>query len=238
MEQKQIKHLILITGANRGIGLELVKQYLAMQFKVLATCREPDNALALLNLQSNYPENLLVEQLELSDASSIQEFTKSVTARRLKVDLLINNAGFLDRQNQSIKSIDYSAAQQSISVNALGPLYLIHQLLAVINNERGKIVVVSSDMGSLSIPQPSAWFGYRMSKAAVNMLVHNLSSEFNDQKIAVFAIHPGWVQTDMGGAIAKQTTESSAKGIIKTIDSLGKAQCGGFFNFDGQALPF
>jgi NAD(P)-dependent dehydrogenase (short-subunit alcohol dehydrogenase family) len=232
------KHCVLITGANRGIGLELTKKYLNSQRCVIASCRDLNEASELRELQQHYTYQLMIEELELSDKLSIETFCDRIAAKNCSIQVMINNAGFLDRQNQSIFTIDYEAAHNALSINALAPLYLVHKLLASLDSENAKIVMISSDMGSLSIVQPAAWYGYRMSKAAVNMLVHNLSTEFKQSTHSVFAIHPGWVQTDMGGEDAAISVSDSAVGILTTIDKLCKQQCGGYYDFTGKLMDF
>jgi len=213
--------VVLITGANRGIGLELAKQYLISGFKVIATFRDKSGAAELISLTSQFSKTLQIESLDIASHEQIEALANKLSHEDIKIDLIVNNAGYLDRENISVKAINYAHAEMSLKVNSLGPLYLTHCFLSLMNKEGlSKIAIVSSDMGSLSLQQSVAWYGYRMSKAAVNMLAVNLSSELADDNIAVVAIHPGWVKTDMGGTDANYDVKESAAGIMKVITNL------------------
>lgn len=231
--------VVLITGANRGIGLELAKQYLIAGCKVIATCREKTEAAELISLNHRFSETLQIESLDIASHEQIEELANKLNKQNIKIDLIVNNAGHLDRENISINAINYTHAEMSLKVNSLGPLYLTHCFLPLINKNRlSKIAIISSDMGSLSLQQNVAWYGYRMSKAAANMLAVNLSGELVDNNIAVVAIHPGWVKTDMGGFTADQEVEDSAQGIMQLITKLSIDKSGGFYDFKGEELPF
>ncbi|WP_293751658.1 SDR family oxidoreductase [uncultured Paraglaciecola sp.] len=231
--------VVLITGANRGIGLELAKQYLISGFKVIATFRDKSGAAELISLTSQFSKTLQIESLDIASHEQIEALANKLSHEDIKIDLIVNNAGYLDRENISVKAINYAHAEMSLKVNSLGPLYLTHCFLSLMNKEGlSKIAIVSSDMGSLSLQQSVAWYGYRMSKAAVNMLAVNLSSELADDNIAVVAIHPGWVKTDMGGTDANYDVKESAAGIMKVITNLTINNSGDFYDFNGNALPF
>lgn len=231
--------VVLITGANRGIGLELAKQYLISGCKVIATCRDKSGAAELVSLTNQYSKTLQIESLDIASHEHIEALANKLSHEDIKIDLIVNNAGYLDRENISIKAINYAHAEMSLKVNSLGPLYLTHCFLSLMNKEGlSKIAIVSSDMGSLSLQQSVAWYGYRMSKAAVNMLAVNLSSELVDDNVAVVAVHPGWVKTDMGGTDANYDVKESAVGIMKVITNLTINNSGDFYDFNGKALPF
>jgi NAD(P)-dependent dehydrogenase (short-subunit alcohol dehydrogenase family) len=231
--------VVLITGANRGIGLELTKQYLANGCTVITTCRDKNSAVELISLKNKFAEKLLIESMDIAYPEQIEELANKLSIESIKIDLIVNNAGYLDRDNQSIHAINYAHAEMSYKVNSLGPLYLTHCFLSLMNKEGlPKIAIISSDMGSLSLQQNLAWYGYRMSKAAANMLAVNLSKELTDDNIAVVAIHPGWVKTDMGGFTANEDVDDSAVGIMKVITNLSINNSGGFYDFNGDELPF
>ncbi|MFT6895725.1 MAG: NAD(P)-dependent dehydrogenase (short-subunit alcohol dehydrogenase family) [Paraglaciecola sp.] len=231
--------VVLITGTNRGIGFELTKQYLLSGYKVIATCRDIEQATNLVSLQEKFVENLIIEPMDITSPENIEGLADKLSKRDIKIDLIISNAGYLDRENKSIYTIDYAAAEQSFKVNSVGPLYLIHCFLPLINKERlSKIIFISSSMGSLTIEQNVEWYGYRMSKAATNMLTVNLSQELGHHNIVVGAIHPGWVQTDMGGHCAQESIEDSTLGIMKVVNGLSIHNTGHFYSFNGEELAF
>jgi NAD(P)-dependent dehydrogenase (short-subunit alcohol dehydrogenase family) len=231
--------VVLITGANRGIGFELAKQYLIAGCKVVATCRDKSGAAELSSLTSQFSKTLQIESLDIASHEQIEALANKLSKENIKIDLIVNNAGYLDRENISVKAINYVDAEMSLKVNSLGPLYLTHCFLSLMNkNSLSKIAIISSDMGSLSLQQNVAWYGYRMSKAAVNMLTVNLSNELVDDNIAVVAVHPGWVKTDMGGPTANYDVKESAVGIMKVITNLSINNSGGFYDFNGEELPF
>ena len=230
---------ILITGTNRGIGFELTKQYLAKGCNVTATCRNLESAHKLKELGRAYGENLTLRELDISSPNQIEKLSDDLLANNITLDLVLNNAGYLDRSNQSILDIDYFAAEKCFQVNSLGPLYLIHKLLPLMaTRDESKIVIITSAMGSLTLEQTADWYGYRMSKAAANMLVVNLKQELRTDNIAIAAIHPGWVKTDMGTKLARDEVGKSVEGIISIVENLSLENTGGFFNFDGKLIQF
>jgi NAD(P)-dependent dehydrogenase (short-subunit alcohol dehydrogenase family) len=231
--------VVLITGANRGIGFELTKQYLKNGKTVIATCRGESRASELILLKEQFSEKLLIESMDITCSEQIEILAKKLSMENIKIDLIVSNAGYLDRENHSIHAINYANAEMSFKVNSLGPLFLVHCFLPLLNRDRlCKIAIISSIMGSLSLDQNVDWYGYRMSKAAANMLAVNLSKELINDNTAVVAIHPGWVQTDMGGTSAIEGVEASALGIMKVIVDLSINNTGGFYDFNGQELPF
>ena len=231
--------VVLITGANRGIGFELTKQYLINGCTVIATCRDKNRADELISLNDRYLGKLFIELMDITCHRQIEQLANKLSEHNLVIDLIVNNAGYLDRENQSIRSINYAEAEMSFKVNSLGPLYLTHCLLPLLNKNRlSKIAIVSSAMGSLSQEQDVAWYGYRMSKAAANMLAVNLSKELVGDNVAVVAVHPGWVQTDMGGTSATENVNDSALGIMKTISQLSISNSGTFYDFSGDELAY
>ncbi|MGE6569702.1 SDR family oxidoreductase [Shewanella vesiculosa] len=231
--------VVLITGANRGIGLALTEQYLINGCRVIASCRDDATTTELMSLQAQFADKLLIESMDITCPDTIHRLANNLCQQNISIDLIINNAGYLDRDNHSIHAIDYADAEMCFKVNALGPLFLIHCLLSLLNKTRlCKIAIISSSKGSLTEPQGVDWYGYRMSKAAANMLAVNLSQELVDDNVAVVSVHPGWVQTDMGGSAARVKVIDSALGIIKVINQLSIANTGEFYNFSGEQLPF
>tara|TARA_R110002167_G_scaffold111742_2_gene283752 strand:- start:957 stop:1664 length:708 start_codon:yes stop_codon:yes gene_type:complete len=231
--------VILITGANRGIGFELTRQYLINGWTVIATCRNLETAAGLISLKGKFPDKLFIELMDITCPEKIKGLASKLSEENIKLDLIVNNAGYLDRENKSIHTINYANAEMCFKVNSLGPLYLTHCLLPLMNKKRlCKIAVISSAMGSLSLEQSVDWYGYRMSKAAANMLVVNLSKELVNDNVAVVAVHPGWVQTDMGGSTASENVVDSALGVMKVILNLSIDNTGNLYSFNGEELPF
>ena len=231
--------VVLISGANRGIGLALTEQYLINGCSVIATCRNTTTATELMSLKAQFADKLLIESLDITNSESIQRLANNLSQQNISLDLIVNNAGFLDRDNHSIHAIDYADAEMCFKVNALGPLFLTHCLINLLNKTRlCKIAIISSSKGALSQEQGVDWYGYRMSKAAANMLTVNLATELVNANVAVVSVHPGWVQTDMGGSSASVSVNDSALGIIKVINNLSIHTTGQFYDVSGEQLPF
>ena len=223
---------VVITGANRGIGLELVKCYLNDGgWQVVATCRSPEAATALKNLQS---ENnaLEVEALDISDAASIGAF-KSIVGDRT-IDVLVNNAGIMGGDRQSFGAIDYDAWMHTLLVNSLSPIRVAEALIDnVRKSDDGKIVSISSQLGAMQY-QTLGRYAYNSSKAALNRALTLLANELREEGIAVGMYHPGWVQTDMGGSAADITPEESANGLFNCFTKLSVQKTGEFLKWNGE----
>lgn len=223
---------VLVTGSNRGLGLEFVRQYLADGWRVIACCREPDAAAGLNAVAGD----VRIETVELADPDSIHDL-----AMRLKgesVDLLINNAGVLG-PNQSFGDTDYAAFDTVMRSNVLGPIAMVEALLP--NLEAGGIkmaVSISSGWGSIGTIETGGRYLYGPSKAALNMVVKAQSIDLHDKGIASVAISPGWVRTDMGGAGADLSPEESVRDMRALIASLTVEDSGKFFSRTGDALPW
>lgn len=233
------KTTVLITGANRGIGVELARQYLVKGCQVIATCRDVEQATQLRAMQQVFAGNLTIEVMDICQPEQIQQVSAKLAKSKLVIDVLISNAGSLDRENSSIDFLNYASAEMSFKVNSLGPLCLAHHFIPLMNkNTLAKFIVISSVMGALTVAQETSWYGYRMSKAAVNMLTVNLAQELRQDNICVASIHPGWVKTDMGSMSADEEVGDCVAGIQKVIDGLTITSSGRFFRFSGEELPF
>lgn len=225
---------VVITGANRGIGLELTKQFLAEGKRVIATSRFPQNSKAL-NLLHDLGD-LSVHSLELTDSQSIFNFAKALADK--KIDILINNAGFMGPKQQGLKEMDYESWSLTFAINAMAPFQLSTALLSNLKQSSlPRIVTISSQMGSLN-RKSTGEYAYRSSKAAVNKVMQVLAVELAPENIIVCPVHPGWVQTDMGGAAADISVEESAKGLVKVINNLTQAQSGRFWTWLGEEHPW
>jgi NAD(P)-dependent dehydrogenase (short-subunit alcohol dehydrogenase family) len=226
---------ILISGANRGLGLEFVRQYLAAGDKVIAGVRDPARAEALRALPGQ--ERLETHALDVTDAVSVEAFRRAVDGQ--PIDILIANAGVYggDRQNR-LGDIDYDAWLNAFAVNALGPVRLADAFVDNVAKGRDrKMVALTSRMGSIADSSGGAII-YRSSKAALNSAWHTLALQLKDRGVACFPIHPGWVQTDLGGAQAPLTPEQSIATLRALIDQWTLADSGRFLSWDGREIPW
>jgi NAD(P)-dependent dehydrogenase (short-subunit alcohol dehydrogenase family) len=223
----------LITGANRGIGLEFAKQYLADGWQVYAACRDPDSASELRRLADGSGHKLKIIALDVTNPSSIKAAAAELDDQA--IDLLINNAGVMGARGQTIGNIDYDAWAKVLDANTMGPMRVAEAFVDnVARSERKLIVTITSGMGSIGDNTSGGAFAYRSSKAAVNMVMRSLAIDLAPRVITCVVVNPGWVQTDMGGPQATLTTTDSVKRLRRLIETLGPAQSGKFFNYDGR----
>jgi len=215
----------LVTGAGRGIGLELCRQLQQRGEKVIAVCRQASAELRALDCR-------IIEGVEVTDGASLQRLAAELAGER--IDALVNNAGILGRE--SLDDLDVERIRRQFEVNALGPLRVTRALLP--NLAVGsKVVIITSRMGSIADNGSGGYYGYRMSKAAVNMAGVSLAHDLRERGIAVLLLHPGMVATQMTGRHGIPV-EESATNLIARIDSLGLEQTGSFHHADGQPLPW
>lgn len=223
---------VLITGANRGLGLAFATSFAADGWSVHACCRHPEKCRPLQQLG----EGVQLHRLDVTDGLQVESLARSLGDEPL--DLLINNAG-LGSGAGGLEQIDFEEWQRVLAVNTLAPARLAAAFWpAVVASERRTIVNVSSLMGSLADNGSGGFYAYRSSKAALNMVTRNIAIELEDRGAIVVAVHPGWVRTDMGGAQAKLTPEQSVEGLRRLIDGLTPEQSGGFFDWQGRELPW
>jgi len=225
---------LMITGANRGIGLELAKRYAAAGNTVLACCREPAKAKEL-NALAAANKSVKVLGVHVADAKSVAALKSTLGDQ--PIDVLINNAGMQGPppQNQSLDKMDYEGWAETFAVNSMAPLRMLQTFRGnLAKGKQPKAVTITSQMGALSLDMTMA-YAYCASKAAVNKVMKLASVELAQQGIIVSLIHPGWVKTDMGGPHAQLTVEESAKGIQSVIDKLTPADNGSFKKWDGEA---
>ena len=233
---------VLITGANRGIGLEFVHQYATDGWQVLAGARNPDNAEALRDLASQH-SNITVIELDITSESDIAALIQHLDGKA--VDCLINNAGLFgapgrfDPSAQGLQAISREDMLSIFNTNTVSTLFLCRSLLHNIAKSQDKIIaVISSQMGSISNNDMGSGYAYRASKAALNAVMKSFAIDVAEQEINILMLHPGWVQTDMGGANALLTPSESVSGMRTLIHSENQWQSGEFFDYAGNALPF
>lgn len=215
----------LITGANKGIGLQICAQLKARGEDVIAVCRTPSPELAGLGVR-------IIDGIDVTDAESISRLKSEIAGQR--IDVLVNNAGIM--KGDSFGSLDYEAMLEQFRVNALGPLRVTE---ALANNleEGSKVVIITSRVGSIADNGSGGYYGYRASKTAVNQIGTNLKHELMPRGIAVGLLHPGMVATELTGGQGISPIDS-ARGIIERIDALNIENSGGFWHAEGYELPW
>jgi len=226
----------LVTGANRGLGLEMTRRLLARGDRVVAACRHPGRALDLTRLAGEHPGHLKVVPLDLREVRSIAELVREVEALDLRIDLLVNNAGILI-ESERFGEIERKALSESFASNAEGP-FLLTQALASRLADRAKVISLSTTLGSISETNSLYSPSYSISKAALNMATRLLAIAFRDRGIVVIALSPGWVRTDMGGAGAPLTTTESVTAMLRVIDALRTSDSGSFLSHTGEEIPW
>ena len=227
---------ILITGTNRGIGLEFVKHYLKNNEKVIATCRNKNSAKDLLELK-NTTSNLSLVELDVSNPNSINEFASKITDQ--PIDTFINNAGVFGPRNNEFGNFNAKEWLDVFNINTIAPLLITQKILKNLRlGKNKKLVFISSKVGSIEENTGGGMYIYRSSKTALNQVIKSLSIDFKDENFIAVALHPGWVQTDMGGPNALIDTKTSVKGMAEVIDSLVLKNSGRFYNYDGSSIPW
>lgn len=226
---------ILITGANRGIGLEFVRQYAEQGHNIFACCRNPQQADALHQLALDYPISIL--QLDLTDPNSRQQLTEQLADYPL--DILINNAGIYGPRNLLPEQLEQAPWQQLFQTNSVAPILLTQALQPnLLAGLQRKAIFITSKMGSMADNLSGGSYLYRASKAALNASVRSLSIDYQPLPIYCLLLHPGWVQTDMGGRQALITPQQSVKGMIQQITALDNTSSGQFFAYDGTPISW
>lgn len=227
---ENMTYTVLITGANRGIGLELARQYSSAGWQVIATARSPDRAEELNGL------DVRVLQLDVTDQESVVRLAHDLGDQ--SIDILINNAGILP-EAKSIADVNFDDFNRVLAVNTVGPIRVTQALLP--NLRRGslrKIINISSIVGSIANNTGGGMYGYRESKAALNMFTTSLAIELRADRFTCIVMHPGWVQTDMGGKNAAVSTRDSVRGIRDVIGNLTQDDSGTFWAYNGKQLPW
>lgn len=224
---------VLITGASRGLGLELARQYAADKWAVYAACRDPSSARGLANIASS--GSLSVLQMDVTDPAAIARAARSVSG---PIDVLINNAGIMG-SGQSFGHMDYGAWEEVLGVNTLAPLRVTEAFAAHLErSDRRLIVTITSGLASITDNTSGGWIAYRSSKAAVNMVMRSLAVELAGRRITCVVVSPGWVQTDMGGPSATLTPTESVSALRRLFARLGPSESGKFFSYDGKEVPW
>lgn len=229
---------VLITGANRGLGLEFATQYLRRGEKVFAGCRRPEQAHALQTLRHKNPERLIVLSLDVTNVASIDAAVKAIKIETGALDLVVNNAGVYPHGERP-SNLEPSTMLQTYHVNCVGPMMVAQRTLPLLRQGADpKIVNLTSRLGSLTLKQRGGTYSYGSSKAALNMLTRALAFDLKPEGIIVTAVHPGWVQTDMGGDAAPLEPPQAIGGVIDVIDGLTLEDTGRYRTWNGETLPW
>jgi NAD(P)-dependent dehydrogenase (short-subunit alcohol dehydrogenase family) len=216
----------LITGANRALGFEFARQYLADGWQVYAACRDPNSASELRRLADASGHKLRILGLDVTDPAHVKAAAAELEWQA--IDLLLNNAGVTAR-NQTIGNIDYKAWAKVLDRGVFDH---------VARSERKLIVTVTSGMASLADNTSGGWIAYRSSKAAVNMVMRSLAIDLAPRGITCVVVNPGWVRTDMGGTHATLASADSVTALRRLTETLGPTKSGKFFNYDGREYPW
>jgi NAD(P)-dependent dehydrogenase (short-subunit alcohol dehydrogenase family) len=228
---------VLITGANRGLGLEFTTQYLSANWQVYAACRHPESAEALQALARARKDRIEILALDVTRAPTIAQAAAALQGRT--IDVLLNGAGIIGKPGQRTGSVDYTNWAQVLDVNTMGPLRVTEAFLEnVARSDRKLVVTITSGLGSLADNTSGGAIPYRSSKVAVNMVMRSVAIDLAERGIASVVVNPGWVRTDMGGANATLTPAESVSALRKLIETLGMQQSGKFFNYDGREYPW
>ena len=227
---------ILITGSNRGIGLELTEQFAADGWTVIACCRNPADAGALQALSNRYPA-IELHALEVTDYEQMASLSAQLRDR--SIDILLSNAGIYGPRGANFGGVEAAAWLEVFEINSIAPLMLVQSFVEQVAASQQKLVaVVSSKMGSIGDNGSGGNYIYRSSKTTVNQVVKCLSIDLAGRGISAITLHPGWVQTDMGGANAEISTHECASGLKAILQSAGPAQSGQFIEFNGDSIPW
>lgn len=233
----QTVHTTLITGCNRGIGLELVRQYAQAGWRVFATCRNPKGAYSLTAIAAGSQGRVTVHRLDVTRAEDLDGVVAALGPTPL--DLLINNAGTAGQPNSPFGCTDVGAWGEAFRVNAIAPLKLMEAFVTAVGKSRGRLIVcLGSKMGSIAGNNSGGSYVYRSSKAALNAVVRTAALDLKPKGITVVAIHPGWVKTDMGGANAQIGVADSVRRLRELLERVSLADSGSFLNFDGSLIPW
>lgn len=235
MSQANSKQNWIITGGSRGIGFELIKGLLAAGRSVTVWARRLDQADRLQGLRSEHPDDLALMEVDVTKDDQIAAAAAEMKDRA--VHGLINNAGILLDESGGLQGFRFEDLNRTLAVNTVAPMRVTQSLLKnLVQVDHPKVVNISSLMGSIEDNARGGSYSYRISKTAINMFTKCLAMEYPDW--TVLSLHPGWVQTDMGGPRAKTSPADSAQGLLRVIDQATPEQSGEFFDYQGKELPW
>ncbi len=222
---------VLITGANRGLGLAFARRFSADGFQVIGTARQPDKAVELRAL------GVRIEQLDVTDADSVRRLGAAIGDA--SVDILINNAGVGAGWRGTLEDLDIDNVERILQVNCLGPMRVTQALLPSLHKGDRKLIVnITSMLGSIERNTRGGAYGYRESKAALNMFTRSIAAELDPHGFTCIAMNPGWVKTDMGGPNARLTPDQSIDAMVTVIEGLSTEHSGRFYSHGGDRVPW
>lgn len=230
---------LFITGANRGLGLALTTEAVKRGHTVFAGIRSPQKQSDALNhLSSLFPNKVQLLQVDVADELTCQTASEKLKADNTTLDAIINNAGILDERSKTIEDIDLDKVEQTFNINLYGPMRVIKYFLPLLHKGPDSTIInISSEAGSFQ----NAYGGdypYALSKSALNMFSEQLRKYLKNDGVSVYAVHPGWIKTDMGGEKAPGTPEESAHGIMDIMEKKIEVNCNSsFINTKGEAMP-
>jgi NAD(P)-dependent dehydrogenase (short-subunit alcohol dehydrogenase family) len=232
---------VFITGANRGLGLEFAHQYADRGWRVIATCRKPEAAKDLQVIASHHPELVTIEQLDVTDNERIDALARQYSD--MPIDVLLNNAGISGgSQNQMFGKMKFDVFDDVFRVNAIAPLKISESFLEHVKASREKkIITVSSSEGSIAGATMPRLYFYRSSKAALNMVMKNLSLQLKRRGVSVAMVNPGPTDTDLMAGLPKKMlrpTKDAVTDMIRNIDNLTVETTGSFYQYDGTIIPW
>jgi len=229
--------VILIAGANRGLGLEFARQYLADGWQVFASCRDPASAGELQRLAKGSGGKLTVVSMDVTDVESVHKAAAQLDG--VAIDLVINSAGIIGVSGQRTGNVNYASWVHVLDVNTMGPLRVLEAFIDHIARSRRKLVVtITSAMGSIGDNTSGGSIAYRSSKVAVNMVMRSAAIDLAPRHISCVVVNPGWVKTDMGGPSATLTPQQSVTALRRLIETLNLDNSGKFYNYDGNEYPW
>ena len=227
----------LVTGANRGLGLEFARQYAAEGWQVIAACRAPKGAKELQQIAAASGGRIRILEMDVTDAASVRAAAAGLKGE--VIDLLLNNAGVGGPPGQQLGKLDYAAWARVLDTNTLGPMRVVEAFLEnVANSHLKQVVTITSGMGSIEDNTSGGRYAYRSSKAAVNMVMKSLSVDLAPRGITCVVMNPGWVRTDMGGASGTLSPAESIQSLRSVIAALRPEDSGKFLNYTGKPYPW
>ena len=227
---------ILITGANRGLGLGFVKKYIEKNIHLICTTREISGSKELLAYKEKYPDNMEIFELDLLKDNAALTLANFIKDR--PIDILINNAG-VGSSNQHFQAVSLNSWLEVLKVNLIAPLMITQAIIKNVKiSSAKKIYFLSSQLGSIEDNNSGGMYIYRSSKSGLNQVVKSLSIDLKAYGITVVSLHPGWVKTDMGGANAPVSIDESVEGMVRVIETTDIEDTGKFLNYDGRELPW
>ncbi len=227
---------ILITGANRGIGLALTKLFADTSWSVIACARDLDRAQELTDY-SNQKANVRIFPLDVTKQTEIDALARQL--HNEPIDILLNNAGFYGLKGSVFGEVDAEVWRQVLDVNTIAPLMMAQAFVDHVSKSHHKLIAtISSKMGSITDNHSGGAYLYRSSKTAVNQIVRSMAIDLEVRGIKTVSLHPGWVKTDMGGPNAHITAEQSVQGLKQVMESVTQEQSGLLINYDGDIIPW